>query len=97
MIKIVIKMWEINTIDNNLLYKTTSIKQTPSGNLKKCIGSTAKCFANQNCGFIYPLWKTHKLSPEQLKQYALKQIPTRVVQAAGLSNQLIFLENLRLY
>ena len=73
-------------IDNNLLYRTSGFKQTPSGNLRKCTGSTEKYFANENCGFSYPLClslKTHKLSPESLKQYNLTKIPIRVVQSAG--------------
>ena len=81
--KILIKMWEMKFIDNNLLYRTSGFKQTPAGNLRKCSGSTAKYFANENCGFIYPLWKTHKLSPERLKQCNITEIPIRVVQSAG--------------
>ena len=36
-----------------------------------------------NCGYIYPLWKTHKLSPNQLKDCDITDIPIRIVQAAG--------------
>ena len=79
--KIIIKMWEIKIIDNNLHCRTTGFKQTPSSILRKCTGSTAKY--SENCGFIYPLWTTHKLSPERLKQFNLTEIPIRVVQAAG--------------
>ena len=53
MTKIVIKMGEIKPIDDNLLYTNSGFKQTPSGNLRQCTGSTAKYFANQNIGFIY--------------------------------------------
>ena len=83
MTKILIKMWENKSIDNDLLYRTSGYKKAPSGNLRKCTGSTAKYFANENCGFIYPLWKTHKLSPEELRHCNITEIPIRVVQAAG--------------
>ena len=61
--KILIKMWKMKFIDNNLLYRTSGLKNTPSVNLRKCTGSTATHFANENCGFIYPLWMTNKLFP----------------------------------
>ena len=35
MTEILIKMWEIKTIDNNLQYRTSGFKQTPSGNLHR--------------------------------------------------------------
>ena len=83
MTKILIKMREIKTIFNNLLYRTSDFKQTPSRSLRKCTGNKEKYFANENFRFIYPLWKTYKLSPERLKQCNLTEIPVRVVQSAG--------------
>ena len=80
--KILIKMWEMKFIDNNLLYRTSGFKQTPARNLRKCTGSTSKYFDNENCEFIYPLWKTHKLSPERINEFNLTEIPIRVVQSA---------------
>ena len=80
--KILIETWEMKFIDNNLLYRTSGFKQTPQGNLRKCTGSTSKYFDNENCEFIYPLWKTHKLSPERINEFNLTEIPIRVVQSA---------------
>ena len=35
-----------------------------------------------NCGYIYPLRKTRKLSPEQFNECDINDIPVRIVQAA---------------
>ena len=40
------------------------------------------CFSKKNCGYVYPLWKTHKLSPRQLKESNFNDVPIRIVQAA---------------
>ena len=83
MVEIIIKIFEKSIIDDNLLFKTTGLKKTKSGGFRKISGIKAKYFANDNCGYIYPLWKTHKLTPETLKNCNLNDIPTRTVQAAG--------------
>ena len=76
-------MWKKNYLDDNLLFITTGMKKTKTGILRKVSGPSAKYFANNNCGYIYPLWKTHKLSPDNLKTCSIFDIPTRIVQAAG--------------
>ena len=83
MVETIIKMWEKSIIDDNLLFKTTGLKKTKPGSLRKISGIKAKYFANDSCGYIYPLWKTHKLTPETLKKCNINDIPTRIVQAAG--------------
>ena len=45
-------------------------------------GSTAKFFLTMNCHVIL-LWKAHKLSPDQLKECNINDIPVGIVQAAG--------------
>ena len=40
------------------------MKRRKSGALKKVSGTSAKYFANNNCGYIYPLRKTHKITPD---------------------------------
>ena len=76
-------MWKKNYLDNNLLFITTGMKKTKTGTLRKVSGPSAKYFANNNCWYIYPLWKTHKLNPDNLKTCSIKDIPIRIVQAAG--------------
>ena len=48
MTKIVFKKWETKTIDDNLLYRTAGVKETPSGNLRKCTERTI----NQSCNRV---------------------------------------------
>ena len=82
MAKIVIK-----TIDDNLLYRMSGVKQTRSGNLRKYTWEHGKIFCKSELQ-IHLSWKTQKLLPERLKQCHLKEIPIRVVQAPG--NSYIF-------
>ena len=65
--KIVMSLCENNIIGENILYRITGITRTKLGILRKATGSKAVLF-KLNYGYIYPLWKTHKLSPEQLKE-----------------------------
>ena len=58
-------------------------KKTKTGILRKVCGPSAKYFSNNNCGYVYPLWITHKISPDNLKTCCIKDIQTRTVQAAG--------------
>ena len=81
--EIVINLCENNIIDEDMLYRTTGIIRTKTGNFNKATGSKAKYFSNMNCGYIYPLWKTHKMSPDKLKECTINDIPVRIVQAAG--------------
>ena len=81
--QILVEMWEKNYLDDNLLFLTTGIKKVKTGGLRKVSGPSAKHFANNSCGYIYPLYKTHKISPDTLKTCSINKIPTRIVQAAG--------------
>ena len=45
----------------------SGVKKTSFGILRKTSGSVAEYLSNESCGYIYPLWKKHKLSPENLK------------------------------
>ena len=81
--KIVISLSENNITDENILHRTTGITKIKLGTLRKATGSTAKFFSNMNCEYINPLWKTHKLSLEQLKEFKIYDIPVWIVLAAG--------------
>ena len=59
------KVWSKNIkryVDENLLFLTTGMKKTKTGVLRKVSGPSAKYFDNNNYGYIYPLWKTHKIT-----------------------------------
>ena len=62
--QILVEMWEKNYLDDNLLFLTTGMKKVKTGGLRKVSGPLAKHFANNSCGYIYPLYKTHKISPD---------------------------------
>ena len=76
-----VNMWKKNYLDDNLLFITTGMKKTKTSILRKVSGPSTKNFANNNCGYIYPLWKTHKRNPDNLKTCSIKDIPTKLVQA----------------
>ena len=59
------------------------IKKTNTGVLKKVSGPLANYFSNNGCGYIYPLWKTHKITLDNLKTSSIKDIPTRILHTAG--------------
>ena len=61
-------MWKNNYLDDNFIFLTLVRKKTKT--------------RIYNCEDIYPLWKTHKITPDNLKTCITKNIPTRVVQAA---------------
>ena len=50
---------------------------------KRKPGPTAKYFSNFDSGYVYPIFKSHKLTEEVLDKCKISKIPTRLVQAAG--------------
>ena len=58
------------------------MQKTNTGTLRKVFGKPGKYVANINCEYKYPLWKTHKITPDNLKTCSIKDIPIRIVQAA---------------
>ena len=63
----------------------TKIRNSEQENIsfKKKPGPTAKYFSNFDAGYVYPLFKSHKLTEETLNKCSINEIPTRLVQAAG--------------
>ena len=84
-------------ITDNLLYLTTGYKNNKNGSLQKMTGTSAKYFDNLETGYVYPLFKTHKLEKELLNSCNIYEIPTRLVQSVGnahLSKYTAFLEEI---
>lgn len=81
--KIVLKMFESGDIDEKILYITTGYKRNINSQMRKITGPQAKYFSNSQTGYVYPLFKTHKVDKENLSTYSINQIPTRLVQATG--------------
>ena len=50
---------------------------------RKVNGTSAKYFRCNTPAYAYPLFKTHKLTPENLLNGDIKQIPVRLLQSAG--------------
>ena len=78
MIKVIFEKDEIN---KDIFYQATGMKKTKAGVIQKIPGSAAKYFENFEMGHVYPLLKTHKLTPEQVLQCTVEDIPIRLVQA----------------
>ncbi len=70
-------------LDEELFYQATGMKKSKSGNIQKKPGSCAKYFENFELSYVYPLLKTHKLTPQAVEACAMEEIPVRLVQAAG--------------
>ena len=79
----ILKLYESGDIDDKLLYCSTGIKRNKNNALCKITGPQAKHFANLEPGYIYPLFKTHKLNVESLLRETIKNIPVRLVQSSG--------------
>ena len=50
---------------------------------RKVNGASAKYFRCNTPAYAYPLFKTHKLTPENLLNVDIKEIPVRLLQSAG--------------
>ena len=79
----VLELYKNNDINETLLYNTTGFKENTNGEIQKIPGTQAKYFANMETGYVYPLFKTHKLDKDKLHSTKLQEIPTRLVQATG--------------
>ena len=70
-------------ITEDLLYNTTGFKKNVNGEIKRITGTAAKFFSNLETGYVYPLFKTHKLAKAEIITTGIQHIPTRLVQATG--------------
>ena len=68
--------------NDKLLYQIARIK-IKDGKYTHVIGSIAKYFCCNTPAYAYPLFKTHKLSEDQLQCASIFDIPVRLLQSAG--------------
>ena len=78
----IIKLHEANCIDDKLLKHTIGVK-FESGKYSKISGTIAKHFVCHQAAYAYPLFKTHKLQNNILKEVDIFEIPVRLLQSAG--------------
>ena len=59
--EMIIQLYDLGLIKEDMLFHVTGWKNNKAGNMRKITGPQAKFFTNLNPGYIYPLFKTHKL------------------------------------
>ena len=59
-----IELYRTGAVDDEMLKYTTGIKFYAHKGYQKIAGSTAKYFSCKTPGYAYPLFKTHKLQPD---------------------------------
>ena len=90
----IVKLHKRCFIDDDLLKHISGIKKYDTaykrisdpkqrGNYRKIPGSIAKHFACNQPAYAYPLFKTHKISPNDLLDISVFGIPVRLLQSAG--------------
>ena len=78
-----IELHRTGAVDDEMLKCTTGIKFYAHKGYQKIPGPTAKYFSCKTLGYAYPLFKTHKLQPDNLKTISIFDIPVRLLQSAG--------------
>ena len=90
----IVKLHKCCFIDDDLLKHNSGIKKYVTaykrisnpeqrGNYRKIPGPIAKHFACNQPAYAYPLFKTHKISPNDLQDISVFDIPVRLLQSAG--------------
>jgi len=95
--KSIINLHKLGTIDDTLLKHVIGFKCYHNGAYKKIPGINSKYFNCYKTAYAYPLFKTHKILPEELLSISVHDIPIRLLQSAGFittSRVTAFLENL---
>jgi len=72
----------IEELKDELLLPITGMK-CENNAYRKNNGASAKYFRCNTPAYAYPLFKTHKLTPENLWNVDIKDIPVRLLQSAG--------------
>ena len=78
-----IELHKIGIIDDQMLKHATGIKYYECKGYQKIPGPVAKFFSSNRPGYAYPLFKTHKLTPDALNNVSVFDIPIRLLQSAG--------------
>ena len=89
-----VKLHKCCFIDDDLLKHISGIKKYDTaykrtshpehrGNYRKIPGPIAKHFACNQPAYAHPLFKIHKISPNDLQDISVFDIPVRLLQSAG--------------
>ena len=81
--RLVVRLFEIKEIDENMMFHVTGKKVNDKGKIINITGTQAKYFKNMETGYVYPLFKTHKYKDEEIAKLNIMEIKTRLVQSAG--------------
>ena len=80
--ELVVKVYAIGELKDELLQPITGMK-CKNNAYRKVNGASAKYFRCNTPAYAYPLFKTHKLTPENWLNVDIKEIPVRLLQSAG--------------
>jgi len=80
--ELMVKLHNLGAVNDELLLHVTGMK-CKNNSYRKVNGASAKFFCCNTPAYAYPLFKTHKLSPENLLNVDIKDIPVRLLQSAG--------------
>ena len=80
--ELVVELHAIGELKDELLLPITGMKCRNNAH-RKVNGASAKYFRCNTPTYAYPLFKTHKLTPANLLNVAIKEIPVRLLQSAG--------------
>ena len=80
--ELMVKLHNLGAVNDELLLHVTGIK-CKSNSYRKVNGTSAKFFCCNIPANAYPLFKTHKLSPENLLNVDIKDIPVHLLKSAG--------------
>jgi len=79
---LVVKLHAIRELKDELLLPITGMK-CKNNAFRKVNSASAKYFRCNTPACDYPLFKTHHLTPENLLNLDIKEIPVRLLQSAG--------------
>ena len=80
--ELVVKLHAIGELKDELLLPITGMK-CKNNAYRKFNGASAKYFRCNTPAYVYPLFKTHKLTPENVLNIDIKEIPVCLLQSAG--------------
>ena len=80
--ELVVELHAIGKLKDELLLPITGMK-CKNNAYRKVNGASAKYFRCNTPAYVYPLFKTHKLTPENVLNVDIKEIPVCLLQSAG--------------
>ena len=79
----VIELYKLGILDDDMLKHTIEVKNYTGRGYQNIPGNMAKHFVCNTPGYVYPLFKTHKVTPDSLNNISIFDLPTRLLQSAG--------------